>query len=61
MAGFILGGGTETRTLDPMIKSHLLYQLSYASIETFCKFGANFDIKKTQMQEKKYIFIAFML
>ena len=28
---FIFGGGTGTRTLDPMIKSHLLYQLSYAS------------------------------
>ena len=27
-AGF-LGGDTGTRTLDPMIKSHLLYQLSY--------------------------------
>ena len=24
-----LGGDTGTRTLDPMIKSHLLYQLSY--------------------------------
>ena len=23
------GGDTGTRTLDPMIKSHLLYQLSY--------------------------------
>ena len=26
---FYLGGDTGTRTLDPMIKSHLLYQLSY--------------------------------
>ena len=26
---FISGGATGTRTLDPMIKSHLLYQLSY--------------------------------
>ena len=26
---FISGGDTGTRTLDPMIKSHLLYQLSY--------------------------------
>lgn len=25
----ISGGDTGTRTLDPMIKSHLLYQLSY--------------------------------
>ncbi len=24
------GGATGTRTLDPMIKSHLLYQLSYS-------------------------------
>ena len=28
--GFLISGGdTGTRTLDPMIKSHLLYQLSY--------------------------------
>ena len=27
---FISGGATGTRTLDPMIKSHLLYQLSYS-------------------------------
>ena len=26
----IRGGATGTRTLDPMIKSHLLYQLSYS-------------------------------
>jgi hypothetical protein len=25
------GGRTRARTVDPMIKSHLLYQLSYAS------------------------------
>jgi hypothetical protein len=25
-----LGGRTRARTWDPMIKSHLLYQLSYA-------------------------------
>lgn len=25
---FLLGAPSETRTLDPMIKSHLLYQLS---------------------------------
>src|ERR1700720_4912477 len=31
-AGFLekLGGRTRARTWDPMIKSHLLYQLSYA-------------------------------
>ena len=27
----IFGGRTGTRTLDPLIKSQLLYQLSYAS------------------------------
>jgi hypothetical protein len=26
----IIGGCTRTRTLDPLIKSQLLYQLSYA-------------------------------
>ena len=56
-----LGGGTETRTLDPMIKSHLLYQLSYASMGTFCKFGGNSDIKKTKMQEKIAVFCFFTL
>ena len=41
------GGGTETRTLDPMIKSHLLYQLSYASMNFYAflrRFGRYFDI-----------------
>src|SRR4051812_8551473 len=28
--GVVLGGRTRTRTLDPLIKSQLLYQLSYA-------------------------------
>ena len=28
---YIPGGRTGTRTLDPLIKSQLLYQLSYAS------------------------------
>ncbi len=28
---FISGGRAGTRTLDPLIKSQLLYQLSYAS------------------------------
>ena len=42
---FFSGGGTETRTLDPMIKSHLLYQLSYASkTELHLTFAGNFDI-----------------
>ena len=29
-AAYIFGGRTGTRTLDPLIKSQLLYQLSYA-------------------------------
>jgi hypothetical protein len=29
----LLGGRTRARTLDPLIKSQLLYQLSYAPIE----------------------------
>jgi hypothetical protein len=28
----IIGGRTRTRTLDPLIKSQLLYQLSYAPL-----------------------------
>jgi hypothetical protein len=28
--GFLFGGCTRTRTVDPLIKSQLLYQLSYA-------------------------------
>jgi hypothetical protein len=28
--GRLFGGRTRTRTLDPLIKSQLLYQLSYA-------------------------------
>ena len=48
-----LGGDTGTRTLDPMIKSHLLYQLSYVPKTEpeqrtqwvlFPRFGANFAI-----------------
>ena len=30
------GGCTRTRTLDPLIKSQLLYQLSYAPIRRKC-------------------------
>ena len=37
------GGNTGTRTLDPMIKSHLLYQLSYVPKTELPKFGAYFD------------------
>ena len=33
--GVIFGGRAGTRTLDPLIKSQLLYQLSYASINSF--------------------------
>ena len=37
---FIFGGDTGIRTLDPMIKSHLLYQLSYVS-----KTEPSFDVR----------------
>ena len=30
VAGFRIGGRTRARTVDPLIKSQLLYQLSYA-------------------------------
>ena len=62
----ICGGDTGTRTLDPMIKSHLLYQLSYVpktgpGIKNFAilfpRVGGNFDIKKFKLQEK----ISFLL
>ena len=65
MADFVInengGGNTGTRTLDPVIKSHLLYQLSYVPkmdpgkstlSRQFRRFGANFDTNKTKMQEK---------
>ena len=32
----IFGGRAGTRTLDPLIKSQLLYQLSYAPGSSFC-------------------------
>ncbi len=32
----LLGGRTRTRTLDPLIKSQLLYQLSYAPCASSC-------------------------
>ena len=34
---FILSDPGEARTLDPMIKSHLLYQLSYGVSFVGCK------------------------
>ena len=57
---FICGGTTGTRTLDPMIKSHLLYQLSYGPMDPerestsaiFRWVGLNSDTIKTKMQEK---------
>ena len=45
-AGF-LGGDTGTRTLDPMIKSHLLYQLSYVP-KTEPKTGINTIVFKVR-------------
>ena len=32
----INGGCTRTRTVDPLIKSQLLYQLSYTPVQQFC-------------------------
>ena len=62
------GGDTGTRTLDPMIKSHLLYQLSYVpktgpgnknfSIP-FPWVGGNFDTNKNKNQEKIINFLIF--
>ena len=42
-----LGGDTGTRTLDPMIKSHLLYQLSYVP-KTEPKTGINTIVFKVR-------------
>ncbi len=36
----LLGDPGEARTLDPLIKSQLLYQLSYGVILSFSKAGA---------------------
>ena len=56
------GGGTEIRTLDPMIKSHLLYQLSYASkTELFHKVRGTFCHKKNNKSRKKYKFVKNIL
>ena len=55
------GGDTGTRTLDPMIKSHLLYQLSYVPKTEpgkgehgvlFPRYAGNFDIYFYKLQEK---------
>ena len=54
---FIFGGDTGIRTLDPMIKSHLLYQLSYVS-KTEPPFGVQgifWHIKKRKSSKKMRI------
>ena len=33
VSGALIGSGGRTRTCDPMINSHLLYQLSYAGLD----------------------------
>ena len=45
-----LGGDTGTRTLDPMIKSHLLYQLSYVpkTEPEIRYFAASFSVVRGQ-------------
>ena len=48
---FVSGGRAGTRTLDPLIKSQLLYQLSYASRTAT---GNIIDIKSTKC---KHLFI----
>ena len=45
----------EARTLDPMIKSHLLYQLSYGVMRWFCFANAKiylFFIFRNSFDEK---------
>ena len=53
-AGDIFGGDTGIRTLDPMIKSHLLYQLSYVSKteQPFSVRGIFWHIKKRKSSKK---------
>ncbi len=66
------GGDTGTRTLDPMIKSHLLYQLSYVPKTgprkgepwvLFLWYAGNFDTYQNKNQEKiqKFVFYFFTL
>ena len=66
---FISGGDTGTRTLDPMIKSHLLYQLSYVPKTGPGKGKLTFYFRgsgeiltyiKTKIK-KKYYFFSFFL
>ena len=62
------GGDTGTRTLDPMIKSHLLYQLSYVPKTGpgkgkpkfyFQGTGAILTYKKTKIKKKRNFFRFF--
>ena len=48
------GGDTGIRTLDPMIKSHLLYQLSYVSKTELShrRSGAILPHKKKKIKKK---------
>ena len=38
--GMMIGGRTRARTWDPLIKSQLLYQLSYAPYTGLCLYGS---------------------
>ena len=53
---FIFGGGTGTRTLDPLIKSQLLYQLSYASMNSYSGVRGEFCHTKNKKSRNFYIF-----
>ena len=57
---FYFGGDTGIRTLDPMIKSHLLYQLSYVSETKLSvqRSGAILPNKKKKIK-KKIRFVKF--
>lgn len=53
------GGATGTRTLDPMIKSHLLYQLSYSPRTSFSSSSGQIMTqfyKKSSKNHKNNIF-----
>ena len=58
--GNFSGGDTGIRTLDPMIKSHLLYQLSYVS-KTELRFSSThiFTYKKKKIKKKMRFFVFY--
>ena len=59
MISWLLCDPGEARTLDPMIKSHLLYQLSYGVMRWFCFANAKvylFFIFRNSFGEKFRLF-----